>query len=36
MAPDSSSTAASGGIGTWGWKAALNTLAVRFGDRLPI
>jgi putative transposase len=23
------------GTGTWGWKAALNALAVRFGDRLP-
>ena len=24
------------GTGTYGWKAALNALAVRFGDRLPI
>jgi putative transposase len=24
------------GTGTYGWKAALNALAVRFGDRLPL
>jgi putative transposase len=24
------------GTGTWGWKHALNALAVRFGDRLPL
>lgn len=24
------------GTGTWGWKAALNALAVHFGDRVPI
>jgi putative transposase len=24
------------GTGTLGWKRALNALAVRFGDRLPI
>jgi putative transposase len=24
------------GTGSWGWKAALNALAVRFGDRVPI
>jgi putative transposase len=24
------------GTGTWGWKAALNAFAVRFGDRVPV
>jgi putative transposase len=24
------------GTGTWGWKAALNALAIRFGDRVPV
>jgi putative transposase len=24
------------GTGSWGWKAAINALAVRFGDRVPI
>ena len=24
------------GTGSWGWKAALNALAVRFGDRVPV